>query len=398
MKTLKDMVIRGDNQGTAARVGELLAGGATHEREKPMKSIITICFLLAILPLIFVSCADDGDDDHNVHSPTENQVRVLAFYYPWYRTPDFSGFWGHWQEEGHDPDTFIQPGRRDIASKNYPMLDAYDSLDPDVIDLHIQQSVNAGIDAWIVSWWGDNTEIRTICDRIAALQSPLKIAAYYEKIPGCSEQFCFELPGRERIAAASTDITSLLEALAHDPAWLTVEGEPVLFVYIRAMTQGLFLWDRIIQEIEAAYPVFISGDASLTQLWPLVTPGFDQMHIYNPTWQMRYMGERTLRYGAFCEAARSRGHSCALTVIPGYDDSALPSRDPIVIDRENGALYQRLWATAVDADPDWILITSFNEWHEGSEIEPSLEFGDAYLSATTALAESFQSTKLLKEP
>jgi len=34
---------------------------------------------------------------------------------------------------------------------------------------------------------------------------------------------------------------------------------------------------------------------------------------------------------------------------------------------------------AIKADPDWVLITSWNEWHEGSEIEPSWEDGDAYL-------------------
>ena len=32
--------------------------------------------------------------------------------------------------------------------------------------------------------------------------------------------------------------------------------------------------------------------------------------------------------------------------------------------------------------PHWILITSFNEWHEGSEIEPSVEFGAPYLEIT----------------
>ena len=103
--------------------------------------------------------------------------------------PDFTGYWSHWNEEGHDPDQFVAPGRRDIASGNYPAIDVYDSLDPAVIDLHIQQSVDAGIDTWIVSWWGDDTEIAAILDRIAVFQSPLKVTAYYERIPGCHGQF-----------------------------------------------------------------------------------------------------------------------------------------------------------------------------------------------------------------
>jgi len=41
------------------------------------------------------------------------------------------------------------------------------------------------------------------------------------------------------------------------------------------------------------------------------------------------------------------------------------------------------------AGPDWVLITSFNEWHEGSEIEPSLEDGDRYLKLTKQYGPRF---------
>ena len=122
---------------------------------------------------------DDFDDDADDDDDTSMEKQVLAFYYPWYRNPDYTGYWSHWNSEGHDPDQFVSPGRRDIASKNYPVLDAYDSLDPAVIDLHIQQSLDAGIDAWIISWWGNTEDIAAVLDRINALQSPLKVTAYF---------------------------------------------------------------------------------------------------------------------------------------------------------------------------------------------------------------------------
>ena len=40
--------------------------------------------------------------------------------------------------------------------------------------------------------------------------------------------------------------------------------------------------------------------------------------------------------------------------------------------------------------PQWILITSFNEWHEGSEIEPSLEFGSSHLELTAEEAAAWK--------
>ncbi len=48
------------------------------------------------------------------------------------------------------------------------------------------------------------------------------------------------------------------------------------------------------------------------------------------------------------------------------------------------------WKTTVKADTDWALITSFNEWHEGSEIEPSIEYGKQYLCLAQKFSEKFK--------
>ncbi len=40
--------------------------------------------------------------------------------------------------------------------------------------------------------------------------------------------------------------------------------------------------------------------------------------------------------------------------------------------------------------PDWVLITTFNEWHEGSEIEPSVEYGSLFITLTNEYATQFK--------
>jgi hypothetical protein len=49
-----------------------------------------------------------------------------------------------------------------------------------------------------------------------------------------------------------------------------------------------------------------------------------------------------------------------------------------VTERWGGETYRVLWEEAVAAHPDYVLITSWNEWHEGSEIEPSVEYGSLF--------------------
>ena len=77
------------------------------------------------------------------------------------------------------------------------------------------------------------------------------------------------------------------------------------------------------------------------------------------------------------------------TVSPGYDDIKV---------RLNGTSIPRLgletylysWKTVQSYPLDWVLITSWNEWHEGTEIEPSREnvFAD--------LLETQRQSKLFK--
>ena len=59
--------------------------------------------------------------------------------------------------------------------------------------------------------------------------------------------------------------------------------------------------------------------------------------------------------------------------------------------REDGAYYSQTWQAAIDSNPDWVIITSFNEWPEGTYIEPSQAYGDRYLGLTAEWAGRFKS-------
>ena len=82
------------------------------------------------------------------------------------------------------------------------------------------------------------------------------------------------------------------------------------------------------------------------------------------------------------------------TVAPGFDDRKItvaPGRKgTTVIDRQEGRLYMTLWEQAIADGPDWVLIDSFNQWHSGTEIEPSVEMGDRYLTLTEQYSSRFR--------
>ena len=69
------------------------------------------------------------------------------------------------------------------------------------------------------------------------------------------------------------------------------------------------------------------------------------------------------------------------TVACGYDDRKIRYPGNLT-DRENGAYYRRQWETALAGEPDVVVINTWNEWAESTNIEPSVEFGYKYLELT----------------
>ena len=69
-----------------------------------------------------------------------------------------------------------------------------------------------------------------------------------------------------------------------------------------------------------------------------------------------------------CENARQAGLLCAPSVGPGFD-ARRATGDPRVRERNDGRWYDHMWQAAVRASPDLVTITSYNEWHEGTQIE-----------------------------
>jgi hypothetical protein len=68
---------------------------------------------------------------------------------------------------------------------------------------------------------------------------------------------------------------------------------------------------------------------------------------------------------------------CSPSVGPGYDERRATGGDRL-IERADGDRYDLMWAYAIDAAADWVSITSFNEWHEGTQIEAARSGAASY--------------------
>jgi hypothetical protein len=67
------------------------------------------------------------------------------------------------------------------------------------------------------------------------------------------------------------------------------------------------------------------------------------------------------------------------------------------VDRAGGAYYEKTFQGAIASAPDWVMISSFNEWLEGHQIEPSASYGTQFLDLTRTLGDAFRRTTAGKQ-
>ena len=305
---------------------------------------------------------------------------ILAFYYGWYGNPTTSGHWVHWDG--------VDPANEHIKnSAHFPAWGAYDSNDPALLDRQAAVAHAAGITGFIASWWGQRGfEDQGMPSLLAAAgKHGLSVSAYYERIEGAD--------GAARIKSAVADLDYLLKQYGQDKAWLRAEGKPVVFVYGRALKAlSPPEWQEVTARLRRDNPGGVALIADT--LDPAYLAAFDGASVYNITGQTQHKTPPEIRAVAHTGfpklLAAARGKISTVTVIPGYDDRETdrPAPRPVT-DRWGDETYRVLWQEAIAANPDWVLITSWNEWHEGSEIEPSVEYGSLLLDETAALSRQF---------
>jgi hypothetical protein len=286
---------------------------------------------------------------------------VLAFYYTWFDMNSWS-----------------------LAKVPDQPLAPYASRDRTVMARHIQQAKGAGIDAFVVSWYGPRVEnnqtetnFRAMLDEAAA--RGFRLAVDFE----VTSPFIGG-PGDAQAA-----LKTLLETHARHPAYLRSAGKPVIFFW-RQQRFDISTWAAIRQAVDPGHAsIWIEEGVDVSSL-----AVFDGHHLYSVTWNP----PTDLGYTAtkFARLVRGQAASAGVpkvyvaTVMPGYDDTRTGRGNAFAVNREGGAYYERSWQAAIASGPNWIIITSFNEWPEGTYIEPSQAYGNRYLELTAKWSAVFR--------
>lgn len=305
----------------------------------------------------------------------DDEKLAFVYYYGWYGNPATDGQWLHWNEYEHVPPT-------DISSAYYPMLGPYSSQDPTVLEQHIRWIAGANINVLIYSWWGKNDPTDSGAKQVLDLAADyaLKVAFLIEPYPGRS------------IQSICDDIEYLNEKFGRHPASLKLsrktEGNssarrPVFFVYQPDMYSERQL-KRLAANVHATEgnPILLlqSTDIALAQ-----TTDADGLFAYEAYQNLQHF------YPGLVETAKKAGVIFIPCVSPGFNiNRTMHKTSEMYRTRKLGRTYDEWWERVIAADADFVAIISFNEWHEGTQIEPAVpaqQLHEHYLSYNGAFGK-----------
>ncbi|MCX7044806.1 MAG: DUF5010 domain-containing protein [Candidatus Sumerlaeota bacterium] len=75
---------------------------------------------------------------------------------------------------------------------------------------------------------------------------------------------------------------------------------------------------------------------------------------------------------------------------PGYDHSAVPGRAPLIQKREGGQFYENNWILFLRRPSNFVMVETWNEFHEGTDVADSKEYGRQYIDLTRKYSDLFK--------
>jgi len=292
-----------------------------------------------------------------------------------------------------------------------PLVGAYNSWEPAVIEKHLSQMQRAKIDALAVSWWYDPAPQKTnaTLDQVFTIAQAknLKVTIDYER-------------GLHPVDQVFADLSYFIRTYKNHPAMLKVEGLPVVMVWTawgHTPEEWRALFSRLEKEGLACFPI-MSGSYENGKGARFLDP-FRALEVYTlvdieDCQLAEYMQAMRRHIDAYNQAFGFKNGKPAqhhATICPGYDERSNPGRllknggwlgagwkDRTKFgvnypDDPEGAYYRGTFDAAMTSKPDWLHISTFNELGEHSHIEATQEFGYRYIDLTAEMVEIFKNAK-----
>jgi len=171
--------------------------------------------------------------------------------------------------------------------------------------------------------------------------------------------------GREWFYATVRDFFSLIPP----KHWAMIDDKPIILLYSAAFAKS---HDQgVVDYLRAEFPKQFGGRVP----WL----------VREVSWHVN--ADSVVAWGG---ALGMKNPGGVASVGPGYDHSAVPGRTPLIVDRRGGAFYEEQWLKLLRRPANFVMVETWNEWHEGTNVAESKEYGRHYIELTRKYSDLFR--------
>ncbi len=352
--------------------------------------------ILLLLAAVFTWAASTGAEEFNpvwgagdlsgVQSFQAPQKIVGTHYFYWYDYPDY-----HFYDNAAHTDDSLQD--------HFPEAEVVSFNSVEWHAQQLQDCVDAGLDFILPVYWGvvDNYfqhgidfsvrglgPLQTAIERRAREGKPSpKIGLFYDTstllpgirgVAGRGERYDLTQPeGKDIFYRTIRDFFYQI----HPRHWAAIDGRPLVVLYASA-----FAARHDQSTLDYVYQQFAKDFHGLR---PYV--------IKDKSWN--FNADATTQWGAALTGPNIFG--AVAQIGPGYIDAAVPGRTTPVRHREDGNFYRWSWNKVLDSNARIVLVETWSEMHEGTDICESREYGRLYIDLTREYGRKFKQNEKSSE-
>lgn len=310
----------------------------------------------------------------------KNPKKVYVHYMPWFQSKDFDGRWGqHWTMGNRDPDHITDHGLREIASYFDPLIGPYSSIDPALHEYHFLLMKLAGVDGVIFNWYGsrnihDYGMIKDATEKfIPELENiDLEFSIMYEDRVATMENSNVALNPVQR---AKEDFQYILDSYFTSPSYMKHKGTNVISIFGPKYLTVKEQWD----DIFSIFPP--NGKPALISLWAT-------KHVLGEQGKGEFLWVSKDHLAAQNYYYENLGKNNGITIgsaYPGFksfyeEGGWIEGMNSWILPMKDGVTFiETLNNSSLEA-ADFIQVITWNDFGEGTMIEPTAQFGFKYLS------------------
>ena len=281
----------------------------------------------------------------------------------------------------------INPGDgSDALTDHPPTLDGFSWKSVAWHKKQLADMEAAGIDVALMVFWGAPSEhepgsafywsyegLKPLVEARAQLLSegrhPPAIGLFYDTSTLANNSWGRHIDltsdyGRNWFYATVRDFFSCIPA----KDWAMIDGKPIVLMYTSAFARN---YDQsFIDYTKTSFAADFGGRT------PYLAP--------QDSWRVKadsdcsWGGALGLKRAGICDLG------------PGYDHSAVPGRAPLVVKRDGGKFYEANWIQFLRHPTDFVMLETWSEFHEGTDICESREYGRQYIDLTRKYTHLFK--------